>query len=71
MVTSKIAKGVKAQWFGPRYKIVEGTDILQRERGLVEHRGEDEILNAYGRGQMLDLARNASRNSSTFNGILK
>lgn len=71
MVTSKIAKGVKAQWFGPRYKIVEGTDILQRERGMVEFRDEDEILNAYGRGQMLDLARNASRNSSTFNGILK
>lgn len=70
-VTSKIAKGIKAQWFGPRYKLVEGTDILQRERGMVEYRNEDEILNAYGRGQMLDLARNATRNSSTFNGILK
>ena len=41
MVTSKIAKGVKAQWFGPRYKIVEGTDMLQRERGMVESRDED------------------------------
>lgn len=71
MVTSKIAKGIKAQWFGPRYKLVSGTDILQRERGMVEFRTEDEILNAYGRGQMLDLARNATRNSSTFNGILK
>lgn len=70
-VTSRIAKGIKAQWFGPRYKLVSGTDILQRERGMVEVRDEDEILNAYGRGQMLDLARNASRNSSTFNGILK
>ena len=38
---------------------------------MVEFRDEDEILNAYGRGQMLDLARNATRNSSTFNGILK
>lgn len=51
--------------------MVSGTDILQRERGMVEYRDEDEILNAYGRGQMLDLARNATRNSSTFNGILK
>lgn len=71
MVTQKIAKGINAQWFGPRYKLVSGTDILQRERGMVEHRSEDEILNAYGRGQMIDLARNATRNSSTFNGILK
>ena len=71
LVTNRIAKGIKAQWFGPRYKLVSGTDILQRERGMVEFRDEDEILNAYGRGQMLDLARNASRNSSTFNGILK
>ena len=50
LVTSRIAKGIKAQWFGPRYKIVEGTDILQRERGMVEFRDEDEILNAYARG---------------------
>jgi hypothetical protein len=50
MVTNKIAKGIKAQWFGPRYKLVSGTDILQRERGMVEFRTEDEILNAYGRG---------------------
>ena len=71
LVTNKIAKGIKAQWFGPRYKIVEGTDVLQRERGMVEFRDEDEILNAYARGQMLDLARNATRNSSTFSGILK
>ena len=70
-VTSKISKAIRAMWFGPRYKLVEGTDILQRERGMVEFRDEDEILNAYGRGQMLDLARNATRNSSTVNGILK
>jgi len=50
LITNKIAKGIKAQWFGPRYKIVEGTDILQRERGMVEFRDEDEILNAYARG---------------------
>lgn len=28
-------------------------------------------MNVFGRGAMLDLARNAARNSSTFNGILK
>ena len=71
LVTSRIAKGIKAQWYGPKYKLVEGTGELQRERGMVEFNGEDEILNAYARGKMLDLARNATRNSSTFSGILK
>ena len=56
---------------GARYKIVSGTDEWQRERGMAEHRSEDEILNSYGRGKLLDLARNATRNSSTFNAILK
>ena len=50
---------------------MSGSDVLQRERGLTEVFGEDQILNAYGRGRMLDMARNAARNSSTFNGILK
>jgi len=70
-ITGKISKGVKAMMYGPRYKLVDGTDVLQRERGLVEVYGEDQILNAYGRGKMLDLARNATRNSSTLSGILK
>lgn len=70
-ITSQIAKGVKAMMSGPRYKLVSGTDVWQRERGMTEHRTEDEILNVFGRGQMLDLARNATRNSSTFNGVLK
>lgn len=70
-VTMKIAKAVKALQSGPRYKLVSGTDEWQRERGIVEHRNEDEILNNYGRGKALDLARNATRNSSTFNAILK
>lgn len=70
-VTSRIAKGVKAMMAGPRYKLVSGTDVWQRGRGMTEHRDEDEILNTYGRGAMLDLARNAARNSSTFNGVLK
>ncbi len=67
-VTRKIVKALQS---GPRYKLVSGTDQWQRERGMVEHRDEDEILNVYGRGKMLDLARNATRNSSTFNAILK
>lgn len=70
-VATKIAKGVKALQSGPRYKIISGTDEWQRERGMVEHRNEDEIFNFYGRGKALDLARNATRNSSTFNAILK
>lgn len=70
-VTSRIAKGVKAMMAGPRYKLISGTDVWQRGRGMAEHRDEDEILNSYGRGAMIDLARNAARNSSTFNGILK
>lgn len=70
-ITSKIAKGVKALQYGARYKLVSSTDEWQRERGMTEYSGEDQILNSYGRGKMLDLARNATRNSSTFNGILK
>lgn len=70
-VTSKIAKSVKALTSGPHYKIVQGTDEWQRGRGMVEYHDEDEILNAYGRGKLLDLARNATRNSSSFNAILK
>lgn len=66
-VTRKIIKALN----GARYKIVTGTDQLQREGGITERHGEDEILNTYGRGKLLDLARNATRNSSTFNGILK
>ena len=56
---------------GARYRVVSGFDELQRERGQIEKHGEDEILSAYARGRMLDLTRNAARNSSTFNGILK
>jgi len=70
-VAGRIARGVKAQWYGPRYKLVEGTDVFQRERGMTEFRGEDQILDASARGRMLDMARNATRNSSTFNGLLK
>lgn len=70
-VASRIARGVKALQSGPRYKLVSGTDEWQRERGATERKNEDQILGAGGRGRMLDLARNAARNSSTFNGILK
>ena len=68
---SATRKIVKALQSGARYKIVSGSDEWQRERGMIEHRNEDEILNSYGRGKLLDLARNATRNSSTFNAILK
>ena len=68
---SATRKIIKALQSGARYKIVSGSDEWQRERGMIEHRNEDEILNSYGRGKLLDLARNATRNSSTFNAILK
>ena len=64
-------RNVRKALGGARYKIVSGSDQFQREQGTVERRGEDEILNVYGRGKALDLARNATRNSSTFSGILK
>lgn len=66
-VTRKIVKAMG----GARYKIVSGSDEWQREAGITERKDEDAILNAYGRGKLLDLARNATRNSPTFNGILK
>lgn len=70
MVASKIGRYVKAM-AGARYKIVSGFDQTQREAGLPEMWGEDKILNSYSRGRMLDMARNAVRNSATFNTILK
>ena len=56
---------------GARYKVVSGFDEWQREQGQTEYKSEDEILSQYRRGRMLDLTRNATRNSPTFNGILK
>lgn len=70
LVTSKIAKSINAM-AGARYKVVSGFDEWQREQGQTEYKGEDEILSQYRRGRMLDLTRNATRNSPTFNGILK
>lgn len=67
---SKLAGAVKAMW-GARYKIVSPPDDWQRPAGQTERQGEDEILNVYGRGRMLDMARNAARNSPTFSGLLK
>lgn len=63
-------KSVKAL-AGAKYRIVQGDDVYQREQGQVEQHGEDYILNAYRRGRLLDLTRNAVRNSSTFSAILK
>lgn len=56
---------------GPRYKIVSGFDTTQREAGITETEGEDKILRPYARGRLLDMTRNAVRNSSTLNTILK
>ena len=34
MVTQRIAKGINAMFYGPKYKLVTPTDEFQRERGL-------------------------------------
>lgn len=56
---------------GPRYKIVSGMDVLNREQGSVESQNEDFYLNHSKRGRLIDMARNAARNSPTFNALLK
>lgn len=68
--TSKIATAIR-NMAGARYKIVSGTDEWQRERGITEKKGEDDILDKSKRGKLLDLSRNAVRNNATFNTILK
>lgn len=70
LVAGRIQKAVKAMW-GARYKLVSPPDIWQRPAGQTERFGEDHVLNVYGRGRMLDQARNAARNSPTFDGLLK
>ena len=40
-ITGKIAKGIKALQYGPRYKLVSSTDVWQRERGFTEQFNED------------------------------
>ena len=68
--TSKIATAIR-NMAGARYKVVTGTDVAQRERGVTETKSEDEILDKSKRGKLLDLVRNQARNNSTFNTILK
>lgn len=68
---SKITKKI-LNMAGPQYKVVNcGFNELQRERAIVERRNEDEILNQYSRGRLLDMTRNQARNSATFQTILK
>lgn len=73
LVAKRIAGAIRAMAFahGGRYKVVSGSDVALRERGYTEHHGEDEILSAWQRGAMLNLARNQARNSSTLCSILK
>lgn len=69
-VTRLIASRVKAL-AGAKYRIVQGDDQYQREGGIPETVGEDAILDKHRRGRLLDLTRNAVRNSATFSAILK
>lgn len=56
---------------GPHYSIVQGTDALQRERGMAEVRDEEFYLNRQRRLEFLDMCRNAVRNSPPINAILR
>lgn len=56
---------------GARYRIVDSSDVHQRAQGYTETQDEDDILSFHKRGQLLDLVRNAQRNNSSFNTILK
>ena len=69
-VTQKLMKTISAM-SGARYRIVSGFDVTQREQGITETKGEDEILPKYARGRLLDMTRNAVRNSATFSTLLK
>ena len=69
-VTSKLSRIVRAM-SGARYKLVTGSDQYQREGGIGETESEDQILDFFKRGKLLDLSRNSVRNNSTFNTILK
>ena len=68
--TKNVIRGIKAL-SGARYKIVSGTDEWQRDKGSIETRNEDEILDYTKRGKLLDLSRNAFRNNPTFVTALK
>lgn len=70
LATSKIIHAVK-NLSGARYKVVSGSDELQREQGMKETVGEDQILSAHKRAKLLNLTRNALRNNPTFVTILK
>lgn len=67
----KVVRNVMKAMAGPRYRVVSGFDQTQREQGVPEIYGEDRILDNYARGRLLDMTRNAARNSSTFATILK
>ena len=56
---------------GPRYRVVSGFDEFNREQGSAERQCEDEILPVSRRGRLLDLCRNATRNSPSWGGILR
>lgn len=57
---------------GPQYTVVSGGfDETQRRRAIIERQDESEILDGYRRGRLLDLVRNACRNSASWQTILK
>lgn len=52
---------------GPQYTVVSGGfDETQRRRAMIERQEENEILDGYKRGRLLDLVRNACRSSASW-----
>lgn len=63
-----IARGLVG---GGRYKVVNGPDVVLRERASAEKVGEAEIIGVNGRNKLIDLARQQQRNSPTFAALMK
>lgn len=68
LATLRLEKAIQASM---KYRVVSSPWQNQREAGQIETHGEDEYLDFYKRGKMIDLARNQLRNSPTFTAILK
>lgn len=67
----KAAKQVKAQTSTSRYKLVSLPDEQNRERTSPEHESEDDILDPYARGKIINAARQGIRNSGILNSLIK
>ena len=68
---AKPATQYKAQTSTSRYKLVSLPDEQNRERTSPEHESEDDILDPYARGKIINAARQGIRNSGILNSLIK